>query len=86
MCIPCAYPVQKINDISCYNPMFHTKHNLVIIIMHIYIIIINVLFLLLYYFIILSERQRFNSTDSHCLRCWVSIMVEIRSPKIGDVT
>ena len=39
-------PIQKINDIYCYNPMFHTKNNLVIIIMHIYIIIINVLFLL----------------------------------------
>ena len=38
--------IQKINDIYCYNPMFHTKHNLVIKIMHIYIIIINVLFLL----------------------------------------
>ena len=35
---------------------------------------------------ILSERQRFNSTDSHCLRCWVSIMAEMRSPKIGGVT
>ena len=46
---PCAYPVypiQKINDIYYYNPMFHTKNNLVIISMHIYIIIINVLFLL----------------------------------------
>ena len=39
-------PIQKINDIYCYNPMLHTKNNLVIIIMHIYIIIINVLFLL----------------------------------------
>ena len=39
-------PIQKINDIYCYNPMFHTKNDLVIIIMHIYIIIINVLFLL----------------------------------------
>ena len=42
--VPILYtPIQKIND---YNPMFHTKNNLVIIIMHIYIIIINVLFLL----------------------------------------
>ena len=40
-------PIQKINDIYCYNPMFHTKNNLVIILMHIYIMIINVLFLLL---------------------------------------
>ena len=39
-------PIQKINDIYCYNSMFHTKNNLVIIIMYIYIIIINVLFLL----------------------------------------
>ena len=39
-------PIQKINDLYCYNPMFNTKNNLVIIIMHIYIIIINVLFLL----------------------------------------
>ena len=46
--VPILYtPIQKINDIYCYNPMFHTKNNLVIIIMHIYIIIINVLFLLL---------------------------------------
>ena len=46
--VPILYtPIQKINDIYCYNPMFHTKNNLVIIIMHIYIIIINVLF---YYF------------------------------------
>ena len=45
--VPSLYtPIQKINDIYCYNPMFHTKYNLVIIIMHIYIIIINVLFLL----------------------------------------
>ena len=29
---------------------------------------------------ILSERQRFNSiTDSHCLRCWGSIMAEMCS-------
>ena len=46
--VPILYtPIQKINDIYCYNPMFHTKSNLVIIIMHIYIIIINVPFLLL---------------------------------------
>ena len=46
--VPILYtPIQKINDIYCYNPMFHTKNNLVIIIMHSYIIIINVLF---YYF------------------------------------
>ena len=45
--VPILYtPIQKINDIYYYNPMFHTKYNLVIIIMHIYIIIINVLFLL----------------------------------------
>ena len=45
--VPSLYtPIQKINDLYCYNPMFHTKNNLVIIIMHIYIIIINVLFLL----------------------------------------
>ena len=46
--VPILYtPIQKINDIIyCYNPMFHTKNYLVIIIMHIYIIIINVLFLL----------------------------------------
>ena len=44
--VPILYtPIQKINDIYCYNPMFHTKNNLVIIIM-IYIIIINVRFLL----------------------------------------
>ena len=46
--VPILYtPIQKINDTYCYNPKFHTKNNLVIIIMHIYIIIINVLFLLL---------------------------------------
>ena len=39
-------PIQKINDIYYYNLMFHTKNNLVIIIMHIYIIIINVMFVL----------------------------------------
>ena len=39
-------PIKKIKDIYCYNPMFHTKNKLVIIIMHNYIIIINVLFLL----------------------------------------
>ena len=45
--LPILYtPIQKINDIYGYNPMFHTKNNLVIKIMHIYIIIINVLFLL----------------------------------------
>ena len=45
--VPILYtPIQKINDIYCYNPTFHTKNNLVIIIMHIYIININVLFLL----------------------------------------
>ena len=45
--VPILYtPIQKINDIYCYNPMFHTKNNLVIIIMHIYIIIITVLLLL----------------------------------------
>ena len=45
--VPILYtPIQKINDIYCYNPMFQTKNNLVIIIMHIYIILINVLFLL----------------------------------------
>ena len=45
--VPILYtPIQKINDIYCYNPMFHTKNNLVIIIMHIYILIINILFLL----------------------------------------
>ena len=45
--MPILYtPIQKINDIYCYNPMFHTKNKLVIIIIHIYIIIINVLFLL----------------------------------------
>ena len=45
--VPILYtPIQKINDIYCYNFMFSTKNNLVIIIMHIYIIIINVLFLL----------------------------------------
>ena len=45
--VPILYtPIQKINDIYCYNPMFHTKNKLVIIIMHIYIITINVLFLL----------------------------------------
>ena len=66
--------------------MFYTKNNLVVIIMHIYILIINVLFLLFYKWqCILSERQRFNSTDSHCLRCWGSIMAEMRSSKIGDV-
>ena len=81
--IPCAYPVypiQKIKDIYCYTPMFHTKNNLVKIIMHIYIIIINVLFLLF------KKEQRFNSTDSHGLRCWGSIMAEMRSLKFGDVT
>ena len=45
--VPILYtPSQKINDIYYYNPMFHTKNNLVIIIMHIYIIIITVMFLL----------------------------------------
>ena len=45
--VPILYtPIQKINDIYCYNHMFHIKNNLVIIIMHIYIIMINVLFLL----------------------------------------
>ena len=45
--VPILYtPIQKINYIYCYNPMFHTKNNLVTIIMHIYIIITNVLFLL----------------------------------------
>ena len=45
--VPILYtPILKINDIYCDNPMFHTKNNLVIIIMHIYIIIINVQFLL----------------------------------------
>ena len=45
--VPILYTsIQKINDIYCYNPMFHIKNNLVIIIMHVYIIIINVLFLL----------------------------------------
>ena len=45
--VPILYAsIKKINYIYCYNPMFHTKNNLVIIIMHIYIIIINVLFLL----------------------------------------
>ena len=45
--VPILYtPIQKINDIYCYNPMFHTKINSVIIIMHSYIIIMNVLFLL----------------------------------------
>ena len=45
--VPILYtPIQKINDIYCYNSMLHTKNNLVIIIMHIYIIIINVLFVL----------------------------------------
>ena len=45
--VPILYtPIQKINDIYCYNLMFHTKNNLVIIVMHIYIIIINVPFLL----------------------------------------
>ena len=46
--VPILYsPIQKINDIYSYNPMFHTKNNLVIIIMHIYIIIINVLFFII---------------------------------------
>ena len=86
--IPCAYPVYPYSEYNyCYTPMFHTKNNFVIIIMHIYNIIINVLYLLLKkYQWIISERQRFNSTDSHCLRCWVSVMAEMRSPKIGDVT
>ena len=45
--VPILYtPIQKINDIYYYNPMFHTKNNLVIIIIHIYIIIIHVLFVL----------------------------------------
>ena len=45
--VPIMYtPIQKINYIYCYNPMFHTKHNLVIINMHIYIMIINVMVLL----------------------------------------
>ena len=36
--VPILYtPILKINDIYCYNPMFHTKNNLVIIIMHNYI-------------------------------------------------
>ena len=44
--VPILYtPIQKINDKYCYNLMFHTTNNLVIIIMHIYIIIINVMFL-----------------------------------------
>ena len=52
--VPILYtPIQKINDIYSYNPMFHTKNNLVIIIMHIYIIIINVLFF--YYFKNINE-------------------------------
>ena len=39
--VPILYtPIQKINDIFCYNPMFHTKNNLVIIIMHISVFII----------------------------------------------
>ena len=48
--IPSAYPVYPYSENQLYillNPMFHTKNNLVIIIMHIYIIIINVLLLLL---------------------------------------
>ena len=47
----CIFPVHILYTpiiYNCYNPMFHTKHNLVIIIMHIYIIIINVMFF--YYF------------------------------------
>ena len=46
--LPILYTVYPYSEnqlyIYCYNPMFHTKNNLVIIIMHIYIIIINVLF------------------------------------------
>ena len=46
--VPILYTlIQKINDIYCYNPMFHTKNNLVIISMHIHIIIINVLFFII---------------------------------------
>ena len=48
LCLSILYtPIQKINDIYCYDPMFHIQNNnLVIIIMHIDIIIIRVLFLL----------------------------------------
>ena len=56
---PVPIPIQKINDIYCYNPMFHTKNNLVIIIMHIYIIIINVLF----YYFKNSNELFLNSSD-----------------------
>ena len=58
--VPILYtPIQKINDIYCYNPMFHTKHNLVIIIMHIYIIINNVLF----YYFLNSNKFFLNASD-----------------------
>ena len=53
-------PIQKINDIYCYNPMFHTKNNLVITVMHIYIIIINVLF---YYYFKNSNEFFLNASD-----------------------
>ena len=59
--VPILYtPILKINDIYCYNPMFHTKNNLVIILMHIYIIIINVLF---YYYGKNSNEFFLNASD-----------------------
>ena len=45
--VPIIYTlIQKINDIYCYHPMFQTKNNSVIIIMHIYIINFSDMFLL----------------------------------------
>ena len=59
--VPIMYtPIKKINDIYCYNPMFHTKNNLVIIIMRIYIIIINILF---FYYFKNSNEFSLNASD-----------------------
>ena len=33
-----------------------------------------------------TERQRFDSTDSHCLHCWGIKIAAMRSPNICDVT
>ena len=36
--------------------------------------------------LVFAEALSFDSTDSHCLRCWCSTMAEMCSPKISDVT
>ena len=44
-----------------------------------------------FYYLKNSNEFFLNASDlilpiaSHCLRCWGSIMAEMRSPKIGDV-